>query len=212
MNMQTIVLCDFDGTITNRDILDCILEKHLGKEATIKMSDDITNGITTIPQHMNIVCQYLGTNPIGVLNQVIDEYNITIDLTLYTLYEMCCDKQFTFKIISGNFMPFIYHLTHMYTNVIVSHNIVKCNDHYEFVENKIINPKYKYITQNYPKDKFNVIYIGDGISDFSVIHECKTLFAKKGSVLEQKCLDDKVTYIPFETLDDVTKILERLYV
>lgn len=206
-NKPTIVFCDFDGTITNIDIYDCILETHLGKNEVVQMSDNISNHITTISQHMNIICQYLGDNPINVLNYVVNKFEIHVDTTLYDLYNFCHKNGYMFKIISGNCGMFIKHLINVADNDIVSHNIEKDISGYKFVENTLINPKYKYIKRYFPKDIYNVIYIGDGISDFSVVNDCTLLFAKNGSVLEKKCIQDKICYTGFNSLNDVVNIL-----
>ncbi|KAG5519702.1 hypothetical protein PMAC_001858 [Pneumocystis sp. 'macacae'] len=50
-----------------------------------------------------------------------------------------------------------------------------------------------------------IVFIGDGVSDFSVVKDVDILFARKGLSLEKYCLERGISYIPYETFADVQR-------
>jgi len=78
---------------------------------------------------------------------------------------------------------------------ILAHNL-RYTDQFVIDYNESIDPKSKYINQHFPPDQYEVTYIGDGETDFSVSDHCilQNLFVKENSSLMKHCQDHKIPY------------------
>ncbi|KAF2681653.1 hypothetical protein K458DRAFT_444527 [Lentithecium fluviatile CBS 122367] len=50
-----------------------------------------------------------------------------------------------------------------------------------------------------------IVFIGDGVSDLPAACEADVLFAHRGLRLEEYCIEDKLSYIPFDTFADIQR-------
>lgn len=55
-----------------------------------------------------------------------------------------------------------------------------------------------------------IVFIGDGVSDLPAAREADVLFARRGLRLEEYCLENKISYIPFDTFADIQRALEDI--
>lgn len=224
---KTIVISDFDGTITS-DILDDKIHEYLSsREDANKLIKKLNDRTITISEYMTHICDKITKHICDVngnidyitlnkfIHEVLDNYNITVDYDAKELERICEINKIPFYILSGGMDKIImevYSSQKKDIKNIISHNLEIINGTVAFKCNDFINPKGKYIEENFPKDKFNVIFIGDGVSDFSVIGKCILLFAKKGSILERKCIRENIEHLTFETFTEVINILiEKKY-
>ncbi len=96
--------------------------------------------------------------------------------------------------MSGGFKKAITKLLIIDARKIISHDFEYENHRVLFSCNDEIIPKGSYTRKYYPVEQFNTIFIGDGISDFSMIGQCDILFAKINYPLERKCIDENISY------------------
>ncbi|MCJ1227821.1 hypothetical protein MMC12_004480 [Toensbergia leucococca] len=55
-----------------------------------------------------------------------------------------------------------------------------------------------------------IIFIGDGVSDLPAARQADVLFARKGLRLEQYCIENKISYLPFDTFADIQHEVTRI--
>jgi len=55
-----------------------------------------------------------------------------------------------------------------------------------------------------------IIFIGDGVSDLPAARESDVLFARRGLALEEYCLANKISYIPYDSFADVQREIVRI--
>lgn len=55
-----------------------------------------------------------------------------------------------------------------------------------------------------------IIFIGDGVSDLPAAREADVLFARKGLRLEEYCIENKISYIGFDSFSDVKREVEAI--
>ncbi|KAI1178085.1 2,3-diketo-5-methylthio-1-phosphopentane phosphatase [Nemania sp. FL0916] len=55
-----------------------------------------------------------------------------------------------------------------------------------------------------------IVFIGDGVSDLPAAREADVLFARRGLRLEEYCLENKISYFPYDTFADIKREIERL--
>ena len=210
--MQTIIISDFDGTITSDDFAGKILE-YSNETEFAKLIKSVDNGEITVTDYLKFICQMINTHNCNynkLFDIIVKKYNITIDEKVYDLKMLCDQKNIQFYILSGGFKKAIKHLLHINNDIIISHDFEIINNEVLFVCNKGILPKGKYVQEHFPKDKFFIIFIGDGISDFSVIEHCNIIFTKKNSVLELRCQQKNIDHFSFSNFDDVIEKLLKL--
>jgi len=49
------------------------------------------------------------------------------------------------------------------------------------------------------------VFIGDGVSDLPAAQHADVLFARRGLRLEEYCIENGITYIPFDTFADIQR-------
>ncbi|KAK4168836.1 HAD-like protein [Cladorrhinum sp. PSN259] len=55
-----------------------------------------------------------------------------------------------------------------------------------------------------------IVFIGDGVSDLPAAREADVLFARKGLRLEGFCVEHEIKYTPFDSFQDIQKVLEGI--
>ena len=55
-----------------------------------------------------------------------------------------------------------------------------------------------------------IVFIGDGVSDLPAAREADLLFARRGLKLEEYCIENKISYIPFDTFADIQREVIRI--
>lgn len=211
--MQTIIISDFDGTITSDDFAGKILENSKETNFVKLLITAVDNGDITVIDYLKFICCMIndyGCNYIELFDMIIKKYNITIDKLVYDLKSLCDEKNIPFRILSGGFKKAITYLLHVDKDIVISHDFEIVNNEVLFACNEEILPKGKYVQVHFPKDTFFIVFIGDGISDFSVVKHCNIVFAKKNSVLESKCLRDNIDHFSFDNFGDVIGKLSEL--
>jgi 2-hydroxy-3-keto-5-methylthiopentenyl-1-phosphate phosphatase len=202
--MNYIVFCDFDGTISNFDLIDVIVEKYIGTEYLIEMNKKLS----LISAEHN---EYL-KNTFNNINASFDEivnllnnygnHNV-IDENFHMFYEWCLNNKIQFYIVSGGLKKLIkYYLPYIDEKLIYSNDIHIINKKCTMTfYNKKLNKDE--IVKSLKKDKYTHIFIGDGTSDFQVINCVEILFAKNNSILEKKCKNDNINYIKYNNFKDI---------
>lgn len=201
--MDTLITCDFDGTITNVDVIDTILYEVIGKTDTDFLNDMHSKNIISIHPYLNKLSNISDTQLKELLEIVIAKHNIKIDPTFLQFALWCTANSIELYILSHGIKKVINHF-------------IKTFDEKNIFAHDLINGQVVYNEQIIPKNNFvkniqkRLIHIGDGNSDFSMIGKCDILFAKHASTLETKCIYDNAKYVPYETFDDIKKHLTTL--
>ena len=55
-----------------------------------------------------------------------------------------------------------------------------------------------------------VIFIGDGVSDLPAARESDVLFARRGLALEEYCVENKISYIPYDSFADIQREITKI--
>lgn len=55
-----------------------------------------------------------------------------------------------------------------------------------------------------------IVFIGDGVSDLPAAREADVLFAKRGERLEEYCIENNISYIPFDTFADIQREIQKI--
>ncbi len=208
--MKLAIVCDFDGTITQRDTGKELLSKLTAKDWE-SYDQFVISGEMGTREALQHQWGMIENTSAKEVFSIVDE--IEIDPFFKELYELIQQKNWGFVIVSDGFLSYIKRILNR--NGIMDENIsIKAND-FEIVKGKILlkfltescehgcaNCKFTHVTE-LREQGFTIIYIGDGLSD---ILPAKSLadyiFAKKDEDLAKNLKGDK-RLKTFKTLKEV---------
>jgi 2,3-diketo-5-methylthio-1-phosphopentane phosphatase len=200
-----IIISDFDGTITNKDFLDVVIENATSHDEMIRINKQLSKGEITLRQFMEFACSVFRYDDI---DKLVEKFNIVFDYSFYDLYSLCKKHNIPLYILSGGLKKVITKfLNGIEQDIIYSHDIdLETN---KFVMNENVNTKGKFVRNLRLKlgGDYEIVYIGDGTSDFPVVNDVNLLFVKEHSDLEEKCRNIGKTFISFKKISDVIECL-----
>lgn len=206
------ILIDFDGTITKKDTNDMLVERFLA------------DGIGEISQRDKDL------KFMEFFSRLFDEIKIREEEYINFILEEAepadgiCEffkkaklNNIPLAVVSGGFIngiiPFLNKLgikdVDVYANKLIFDGDKIAIEYYHNLENCCDmgfcgNCKVKHY-ENYKKENYNVIFIGDGVTDRSVANKVDIVFAKDG--LLEYCNNNKIECIPWTNFDDISKYL-----
>ena len=208
MNKKRIFLIDFDRTISNEDSTDVLLETH-NPEFKKDLRKRYKAGKVTIRQF---------------IKEGLSSLNITKDEYIKTLQEkVTIDKSFKdfvksgleFRIVSagsrlnvqGSLLGYGIDLP---DEKIIS-NDLKFNGNKITVENpfldkeKIYGVDKKEAVEKFKKQGYEVIYVGDGPSDYRAMEVADFVLVRKGTRAVKFCSENGINYREFESFSEILK-------
>lgn len=202
------IVCDFDGTITQKDGLYSFIEAYAG-EGWEKFEQDWVQG--KIDSKTCLIEEFKLVPEISeeLISSFID--TLKIDESFVDFYNNIVEKEIDFYIVSDGIDYFIKRILKNYNlngvKIISNHGefrgeffeITFPNDHSECINNagtckcNVLSD----LKQDYEK----IIYIGDGVSDYCVANRADILYAKKR--LLNYCIENGIKHIPYASFDDI---------
>ena len=222
VNDKTIIMMDFDGTISQEDVAEIILsdlatgdwqaldELFLKGKISLReafqgqfemvnstleeMKASASKGVID-PSFSSFIEHQLLNKPDQILAIVSDGFRFYIEQLLKPVLGSNYEQLF----IYSNDVRFVKNsnegkgmtsqsLKVVFRNPECAHGCANCK--LELVE-------------NYQKEGFKIIYIGDGLSDFYPAEDADIVFAKTGKRLEKYCLDNKIAHTTFSSFSDL---------
>ena len=215
MIKKPIIFSDFDGTITERDVIVMIMEKFAPPE-WIEIKDKILHERTiALRDGVEKLFSLIDSNK---KNEIIDfvkrEAKLRKGFTEFL--DFCKKEKIEFNVISGGLTFFIEPVLEKYKDKLK----ILCNLG-NFSSEKI-GIDYKYLPKNctlcgncgcckieiiekYPKEQFTRVLIGDSLTDLAASKVADIVFARADLIkyLEQ----EKISYIPFQNFHEVKEQL-----
>ena len=196
------IFCDFDGTISNNDLLDIVLKDFYGAEKIIEFENELLNNEI---EHNEQLYRNFKEIPYDI-NKMIEiiknhENNNVIDEHFETFYRNSIKNNFDLFIISGGFKQIINNFLPY-----INQKNIFANDFEDINRNKL--NKNSIIDSLKNKERKELcIYIGDGISDFKVVNNVDLLYVKKGSILETYCKQNNYKCELFKNFEELNDII-----
>lgn len=213
LKKQIYVFCDFDGTITLKDIGDEIFIKY-GKFEPY--NSQLKNREISIHQYWQILCDSLSPE---FNNETILDYikDVEIDAYFFQFVKFCEENSIKLKIVSDGFADYIKPILNKFKL-----DYLDLSSNYFDYENGIkpvfpgssescncfsASCKRNSILKNVSDDDF-IVYIGDGYSDFCPAEHSDVIFAKKN--LAKYCTENKIPHYHFHSFFDIIKIFKDI--
>lgn len=217
---KPIIFSDFDGTITNHDVIMMIMKRFAPPEWE-KIKDDILYKRTInlkdgVEKLFNLI---ESSKKEEILNYIKKEVEIRDGFEDFIEY--CEMSDLEFNVVSGGLDFMVETVLEKYKNRMKFH----CNKG-NFNTEKI-TVSYSYLPENckvcgtcgcckievidkYPKENYQRIVIGDSLTDLEVSKVADLVFARADLI---KYLDQEgFPYVPFETFYDIKEHLEKISV
>ncbi|RKF54119.1 Pdp3-interacting factor 1 [Golovinomyces cichoracearum] len=227
-NPKFIFFSDFDGTITERDSNDYLIDNiGFGQKLRKQGNQDVLNGRTTFRESLRVMMDSIKTPYDECINLLLA--NTKLDPYFIEFYEYCSEQNIPIVILSGGMEPIIRAILQKFLgdypkNIeIVSNNVAsrdgKCineeggwrvvfhdESHFGHDKSLEIRPYASLPSDQRP----TLFYAGDGVSDLSAAKETDLLFAKQGHDLITYCLKEKVPFIPFEDWSTILSTVKSI--
>jgi 2-hydroxy-3-keto-5-methylthiopentenyl-1-phosphate phosphatase len=209
MQTQYFVAIDFDGTVTDVDIIDAVLQKFARPEWD-EVEKLWEQGIIGSRECLERQMAMIG-RPLTQLLDYIDEFRI--DETFGDFIGLLEGSQIPFAIVSDGFQVFIERLLE---NAGLRRIPIIANELWD--DHGRLNTAFPYAgqycnaanckcmaVQDLSRNR-SLILIGDGQSDFCLAHKAVLVFTKKR--LTSYCQRYKIPHSPFDNFAEVTKFFK----
>lgn len=210
MGKSIVVACDFDGTISVKDVNGSIYD-DFGNEKTQEIENKYRESIIGLRESL-----YLQYKLIGIDERTFNKYvyeKMDIDPYFFEFYDYAKDNGIKVVIISGGFINYVKILFDknnrkldmpIYSNKLGIENGIMLPQYGEVPDCiKHYGPcgicKYKYI-MDFKKENI-VLYVGDGHTDRCAAESADMVFAKES--LEKFCIESGINYIKYDTFKEV---------
>lgn len=201
MKKNFIIFSDFDGTITNCDVLDRIITEIYSYEKYKEVENLLLTGNIDYEKYLFDMFDSIEYNLENLPKNLIDKH--FNDFYIWTI-----KNEIQFYIISSGFKKIIQNIIpYVDQNLIFGNDILIDEKNiwkielFDKVNNLSINKNH--IINKYKKDNFQTIFIGDGISDFKVMGNVDYLFCKRDSLLHKKCIEDNISFFVYDNFKDI---------
>jgi len=213
---KPVIFSDFDGTITERDVIVMIMEKFAPPEWIEIKNKILYERSITLKDGVEYLFKLIDSNRREEIISFVKK-EAKIRKGFDELLDFCEKENIEFNVVSGGLDFFINAVLEDYLNRVK----IYCNE--GNFSSKKIGIDYKYlpkscylcgecgcckieIIQWYPKDRFERILIGDSLTDLAASKICDMVFARGDLIkyLEQ----EKISYIPFEDFYEVKEKLK----
>ena len=208
MNKKRIFLIDFDRTISNEDSTDILLETH-NPEFKKDLRRRYKAGKVTIRQFIK--------EGLSSLNITKDEYIKTLQekVTIDESFKDFVKSGLEFRIVSagsrlnvqGSLLGYGIDLP---DEKIIS-NDLKFDGNKITVENlfldkeKIYGVDKKEAVEKFKKQGYEVIYVGDGPSDYRAMEVADFVLVRKGTRAVKFCSENGINFREFESFSEILK-------
>lgn len=209
MKLPYFVAIDFDGTVTDVDIVDAVLQAFAcpeWQEVEMLWEQGIIGSRKCLERQMSMVDQ-----PLGKLLDYIDGFSIDSTFSDFVGYLNVCD--IPYAIISDGFQVFIERLlakaglkqVPIYANLLrEERGTMKTVFPYSQPDCYSANCKCTAVSEL--SKECSLIVIGDGRSDFCLAHQASHVFTKKK--LSGYCRENNIPHTPFDSFAEITAFLE----
>lgn len=213
--MKTVVQCDFDGTITEKDVSFLLLDAF-ADSSWRQMLKQYQQGRLSVGTFNRRAFAMIKADKQTLLDLVLNSGQVTIRPGFPELRSYCSQNDLELVIVSNG--------QDFYIDAILSK--LGINDIEVFaatssfgpegVEVRYIGPDGNEIEESFKETYtrlflsrgYRIIYVGNGISDIYAARQAHHVFAT-GDLLG-KCRETRLDCTPFNDLNDVVRSLERL--
>jgi 2-hydroxy-3-keto-5-methylthiopentenyl-1-phosphate phosphatase len=207
------IFCDFNGTITDRDMLVALLEYFGQRDILAKVRQASRLGTMTLRER--IAVEAAGINCSFRTAGAILNRELLFDETFISFWEGCRLERVPVVVLSSGITVLIRRMLarHGLPSVpLIANDCVRAAGGWRMVfrdDTPCGNAKAPYVIAARGKG-FRTALIGDDESDFEAATEANLRFAKRNSVLEEFLVEHKLRHETFDVFADIEELLFHL--
>jgi len=210
---QTLVQCDFDGTVTEEDVSFVLLDAF-GSRDWRQIFQHYQAGQMTVGRFNSEVFSMVTADKQTLLEYI--KGRVKIRSGFHEMVAYCHQKGFRFTVVSNGLDFYIRKiLEDMGLQNLESH-AAQTQFHSEGLRVQYIGPDGNTLDSDFKlayvdlflNEGYRVIYVGDGSSDLVPAKRCHHIFATAN--LLDRCRQADLDCIPFTDFHDVVKAMERI--
>jgi len=213
--MKTAVFCDFDGTISRRDI-GYSLFHHFSGGRNDALIPDWKSGKLSTRDCLQQEAAMVKASPYEILN-FLDQFELNQGFVEFV--DLCHQNHVSLTIISDGLEFYINHVLHRYginnLSLIANKGILKDNGiaiEFPYINRECTrcgSCKGERIQEYLQKqtEEMQIVFIGDGYSDICALPKADLIFAKKDLALY--CQKKQVACTTFDTFFDIIRDLTK---
>ena len=204
---DTVILCDFDNTITRKNVADLIFEKFAGcgmqhtkrwEKGEISSREEYTLNFASITASKEEMESHISS--------------IEIDPGFKTLLDFSVERGYKLAIVSDGlewYISYILGLHHIKGVPIYANHLFFENQGFRLAfpwygeETPLVGVCKPEIVRSYQNPCTRVVYIGDGLTDFDVAGIADFIFAK--DVFYEYCMAHGIPAVRIHSLSDVVE-------
>lgn len=201
------VFCDFDGTITNRDSIVFLTERFGGgsefrEDVLLKIVSKEMTVFEAIEHELATVCAEW-EEALAVL-----QAEISVDPFFGDFVGWCRERGIPLSVLSSGMRPVVEAFVGRFNVPIFAHSVEIGAGGWRY-RHEEQNDK-RNLLDGLPEDD-EIVYVGDGTSDVSVIPFVDRLFAKEGRFLAEYCRVNGVDFTSFRNFADIQAAMEKIH-
>lgn len=213
--MKTVVQCDFDGTITEKDVSYLLLDNFAGSEWR-QLLKEYMEGKMPVGAFNKRVFAMVKADRQTLLDLVLKSGKVRIRTGFAELLNYCSRKGLEFVIVSNGLRFYIEAILEDLGIKGIEISAAQSQFSPEGMKVQYIGPDGDEMeagfkeahTKLLKRRGYSVIYAGNGISDIYPARQASHVFAT-GDLL-RRCRETKLECIPFDDFNDVIRGLETL--
>ena len=210
--MDIAVLCDFDGTITEKDTTVIVFNKFINGNWKI-FNEQLDRGEITLEQCIREQFSMIKAPKSVILDEA--ELDVPFRPGFEELVNFCTDNQVPIEIVSAGLDFVINHLLEVRglegkARVCAARTRFTGDgieiDSIELHDGKSVDFK-RDLVDHYKDKKYFVFFIGDGMSDKGAVRGADYVFAIKGSRLAEFCKNEGIDN---QEMSDFKEVIARI--
>ena len=210
MEKKILLLCDFDGTVTEDDISFILLDAF-AKGDWRAINTQYTDGKITVGQFNERAFGLARASKKAMLDYLKDK--VKVRPGFQRLVELCRQKGIRLVIVSNGLDFYVQKVLKDLKLYSLEYHAAETRFHANKLKVRYIGPdgsvvdsgyKEKFVKQ-YLNEGYHVVYIGNGSSDLSPARVSHQVFATES--LLKSCQSNGVTCIPFSSFLEINQVL-----
>lgn len=213
--MKLAVQLDFDSTITEEDVSFFLLDHYAGDAWRVHLKE-YTGGKITVAEFNRRVFSMVKAGREDMTDLVLSSDRVKVRPGFRELIDFCRVKGLRVVIVSNGLDFYIRAILNILGLQGIEVHAAESEFFPDGIKVRYIGPEGLEVesgfkeayTRQLVKEGYDVVYVGDGSSDFLPCQEARYVFAT-GSLLK-RCREKDVEYVPFTDFFEVIRGLQRI--
>ena len=208
---KTLVQCDFDDTVTYKDVSFLLLDNYAGIEWRDYLQK-YQDGKMSVGEFNRRCFSMVKASRQEMLNYIKGKYRLRPGFPEFA--HLCQHKGFRLVIVSNGLDFYIAEILKELGLGDVEYHAAETQFdpaglkvRYVGADSTVLDKDFKLSwTKKFLNDNYRVVYVGDGNSDFVPAQQCDYIFATAS--LLRHCQRDNIDCTPFTDFHDIIKVIE----